>query len=61
MFIVLRKFQLFIYVYSGFRSVFANHTKAFVVLTNRKSCCQPNSLFREVKDVIAYLTFGLKG
>ncbi len=41
--------------------MFANCAKAFVVLIDRKSCYQPGSLFREVKDVIVYLTIGLKG
>jgi hypothetical protein len=44
--------------------LFANHAKAFAVLTGRISCCQLNSLIREAKDakdVVAYLTFGLKG
>ncbi len=44
--------------------MFANHAKAFVVLTGRKSCCRLSSLIREAKDakdVVACLTFGLKG
>ncbi len=61
MFVVLGKFQLFIYVCNGFQCLFVDHAKAFVVLINRKSCCQPSSLCREVKNVIAYLTIGLKG
>ncbi len=61
MLIVLGNFQLFIYVCNGFQSLFVDHTKAFIVLTNRKSWCWPGSLYREVKDVIAYLTIGLKG
>jgi hypothetical protein len=35
--------------------------KAFAILTNRKLCYQPSFLFKEAKDVVAYLTLGLKG
>jgi hypothetical protein len=58
------KFQLFISICRGFRSLFANHPKAFGILTGRKSCYRPGSLIREVKDakdVVAYLIIGLKG
>jgi hypothetical protein len=58
------KFQSFIFICSGFQSLFANHTKAFAILTGRKSCCPSGFLIREAKDakdVVAYLTFGLKG
>jgi hypothetical protein len=41
--------------------MFADHVKAFIVLTNRKSHCRPGSLFKEVNDVVAYLTIGFKG
>ncbi len=61
MFVILGKFQLFIFVCSGFRSFFTNCTNAFVVLTDRKLCCQLGFLFREGKDVVAYLILGLKG
>ncbi len=61
MFVVLGKFQLFIFVCSGFWSLYADHAKAFVVLTCRKSCHQLGSFFRYVKDVVAYLTLCLKG
>jgi hypothetical protein len=61
MFIVLGKFQLFISICSGFWSLFANFVMAFAILTNRKSCCWPGCLFKEVKDVVAYITFVLKG
>ncbi len=61
MFIVLGKFQLFIYVCNGFWFLFADCAKAFIVLTCEKSCCQPCFLFRKAKDVVAYLTIGLKG
>jgi hypothetical protein len=40
---------------------FVDHTKPFIVLTGRKSCYRLGSLFKEAKDVVAYLTFGLKG
>jgi integral membrane sensor domain MASE1 len=46
---------------SGFRSLFIDCIKAFVVVIDRKSCCQLGSLFRKVKDIVAYLTLGLKG
>jgi hypothetical protein len=52
------KFQLFIFVCSGFWSSFA---KTFIVLIGRKSCCPLGFLFREAKDVVACLTLGLKG
>ncbi len=38
MFVILGKFWLFIYVYNGFQSFFANRAKTFVVLISRKSC-----------------------
>jgi hypothetical protein len=60
MFVILGKFQLFIFICSGFQSLFANCAKTFVVPTNRKSCCGSGSLFREAKDVVAYLILGLK-
>jgi hypothetical protein len=46
MFIVLGKFQLFIFVCNGFQSLFAYHMKEFVVLIGRKSCHRSGSLFR---------------
>jgi hypothetical protein len=61
MFVILGKFQLFIFVCSGFWSLFTDCTKAFAVLTDRKSCYQLGFLFKEVKDVVAYLILGLKG
>jgi hypothetical protein len=36
-FVILGKFQLFIYVCNGFRSLFANHGKEIIILTNKKS------------------------
>ncbi len=39
MFVVLGKFQLFIYDYSGFWFFFVDYMKAFAFLTGRKSCC----------------------
>ncbi len=44
--------------------MFAHHAKAFAILISRKSCCQLGSVIKEAKDakdVVAYLTFGLKG
>jgi hypothetical protein len=58
---VVGEFQLFIFICSGFQSLFVDYMKAFIVLTSRKSCCQPGSLFKEAKNVVAYLTIGLKG
>jgi hypothetical protein len=49
------------FVCSRFRSLFVDCTKAFVVLTGRKSCCRLGSLFREAKDACGYLTLSLKG
>ncbi len=61
MFIILGRCQLFISICSGFQSLFANYVKTFVVIIGRKSCCRLSSLFREAKDVVAYLTLDLKG
>jgi hypothetical protein len=46
----LGRFQLFISICSGFRSLFVDHAKAFIVLTSKKSCCQlcHNPTLREV-------------
>jgi hypothetical protein len=55
MFVVLGKFQLFIFVCNGFRSLITDRVKAFVVLTSWQGF-----LFRETKDVVAYLSLGLK-
>ncbi len=55
----MRKFHLFIYVYNGFW--FIDRTKAFAILIGRKSCCRLGFIFKEAKDVVAYLTVGLKG
>jgi hypothetical protein len=41
--------------------LFANCAKAFVVIIDRKSCCQLGILFIDTKDVVACLTLGLKG
>jgi hypothetical protein len=57
----LWKFQLFIYICSGFWSLFADYAKPYVILTGRKSCCRLGSLFKEVKDVVACLILGLEG
>jgi hypothetical protein len=35
--------------------VFANYVKAFTILTGTKSCCRPDLLFKDAKDVYAYL------
>ncbi len=48
-------------VCNGFRSLSANLVKAFAILIDRKSCYQLGFLFEEVKDVVAFFTFGLKG
>jgi hypothetical protein len=61
MFVVLKKFQLFTFVCNGFQFLIADCVKAFAILTGRKSCCRQSSLFRKAKDVVAYLTLGLKG
>ncbi len=54
-------FPLFIFLCNGFWSLFVDHAKAFIVLTNRKSHCRPGFLFREINDVVTYLTIGFKG
>jgi hypothetical protein len=61
MFIVLGKFQLFNSIFSGFQSLFSNRAKAFAISTNKKSSYRLGSLFKDAKDVVAYLILGLKG
>ncbi len=55
------KFQLFTSTCSGFRYLFVDHVKAFAILTGRKPCYQPGSLFKKAKDVVAYLIIGPRG
>jgi hypothetical protein len=57
----LRKFHLFISIYNEFQFLFVDRTKAFAILIGRKSFCRLGSIFKEAKDVVAYLTIGFKG
>jgi hypothetical protein len=56
----LGKFQLFVFVCSGFLFLFIDYVKTFASLIRRKSCCWPGFLVIDAKDAFAYLAFGLK-
>ncbi len=64
MFIVLGEISI-IHFYLQWILVFVcTPCKGISILTSRKSCCQLGSLIKkakDAKDVVAYLTFGLKG